>query len=175
MNNDTMIHAFESAGLGRAPFRLADIENTAAGGSMRRLGTDASGVEFWTTPGGTCAYCGKDIIVLCTVVDADGKRFHVGTSCVAKTGDAGLKKVVRKFQTEQRKTRERARIDAACVATMYRIDLRAALASNPHPIAWRAEQGDTELDWAEWMFNCAGNAGRMRVVRVVEKALKELV
>jgi len=87
---DTVTHVFEQAGLGRAPFRLAGVEDTAAGvgedGLVRR---DVGGVTVHAKPGGSCDFCGNYIKVFCWVRSSDGRRFKVGSSCVDKAGKAG--------------------------------------------------------------------------------------
>jgi hypothetical protein len=49
----------------------------------------------------------------------------------------------------------RAELEAAIEANA------AALATKPHPLAWRAAKGDTMLDWARWtLSNGGGRAWR---------------
>jgi hypothetical protein len=116
MTTVTTIHAWEVAGLGRAPFRFVgliavpppslleanvDAYNHAVSGSHAAAG--ALGVTLCS-----CQACGKDIMNNCVICDADGNRFVVGTDCVAKTGDAGLIDAARAAE----KARRRARADA---------------------------------------------------------------
>lgn len=164
-------HAFELRGLGKAPFRFVSWRDTAAGANHDGMVRTADG--FWTKPGGTCDYCGSYIVVFCRIESADGRKFKVGTTCCEKVGDAGLvkqaKAVSRKVSTRRRKAREARRIEAA-QAQLERAEVRAALASRPHPMKWRADQGDTELDWCVWMLENAGNAGKIKAARAVEAA-----
>ena len=169
-----MGHVFEQAGLGRAPFRFVGMEHTAAEANADGMVkyTDAAGIEMWTKPGGTCAYCGNYIVNFCWIEDADGKRFKVGSECVNKTGDKGVvnevKRAVNKARTKARRAREATRI-AECKAALETDTVRAALSGEPHPLAWRAERGDTLADWADWMLANAGNAGKLEVARVVAR------
>lgn len=89
------IHVFEKAGLGKAPFRLSAI--------FERKFQAYTGAPV--KPGGTCEYCGQGILVCCQITDAEGRTFEVGSDCVLKTGDTGLRKVVN--EERNRKARER--------------------------------------------------------------------
>jgi len=87
--NTNTTHAFEAAGLGKAPFQFV--------GAYELRGpityTDPkTGVEVQVgSPGqpmGTCAYCGTGIAYCCTIQSADGRTFVVGTDCVERTHSA---------------------------------------------------------------------------------------
>lgn len=162
-------HPFERAGLGAAPFRFLGIEeqDMRHGRVVVGRGT-ASEVE--TQAGGTCAFCGNFILVMCRVESADGRRFHVGSDCVEKVDDTALratvKRAVAKRRNAQRREREAARI-AAAKAMLPQV--RDAIAAEPHPLAWRAEKGDTLADWCDWMLANAGKSGSIRAAKVIEK------
>ena len=70
-------------------------------------------------------------------------------------------------KTAKRHEREDARIDRGKAALA---DVKASLASKPHPTPNRAECGDTLLDWVEWMFAHAGRKGMIEACKVIEKA-----
>jgi hypothetical protein len=76
----TKVHPFERVGLGKAPFRVAGYEKRV----------------FYACPGappqcgGSCDYCGTGIVHTFVIASADGKRFVVGSDCVAKTGDRAM-------------------------------------------------------------------------------------
>jgi hypothetical protein len=171
------VHVFEAAGLGKAPFKLGAIVDTAAGKDAQGLvlvGYTPEGFAIHTTPGGTCAYCGHAIIVLCKIVSADGQRFHVGTDCVNKTGDAGMEKRVATFASA-RASKQRKALAAAKKADLATLladeTVCATLAAMPHPLAWRAAQGDTLLGWAQWMAAHSGAAGKAKTLKAVKAAL----
>lgn len=167
------VHVFEAAGLGKAPFAFAGLEDTGedAGpdGLVRR---SVGGIDHLTKPGGSCDLCGHYIKIFCWVKSADGKRFKVGSDCIAKIGDKGLKKVVddhiRYNRNEKRRVNEKKKIDNA-IELLSDENIRQALAAQPHPLAWRAEKGENKLDWAEWMMSCAGNSGKLQVARVINE------
>jgi hypothetical protein len=172
------VHPFEACGLGKAPFRLAGVKDTAAGKDgwgMVKAGS-INGVEVMTKPGGTCAYCGHSIMILCDVVSADGKEFHVGTDCVALAGGNALKNVVDKEKRKINKLKKNRRDNAKIAELTAMLDNHSVcdvLANVPHPNKWRAEQGDTLLDWVEWMRKNAGVAGKLNALKKIKETLKK--
>ena len=93
MAQENKIHTFEANGLGIAPFKfdgmvelpspsLAEHNPTAYNNALAMLPKDVAC--------GTCAYCGHAIKYNYIVKDVNGKRFAVGSECIAKTGDSGL-------------------------------------------------------------------------------------
>lgn len=158
----THIHPFERAGLGAAPYRLDGYRESrlvVAPGEPSR-------------PGASCDYCGTAIVDTFILLSADGRTFKVGSDCVHKTTSKGariLSDVERKVR-EIRNEKAQARLDAKASAAselLAREDVRATLAAEPHPLAWRAEKGATLLEWAEWMMQHAGRKGRAEVAAVV--------
>lgn len=162
------IHAFEKAGLGKAPFQYL--------GSERKTYQACHGAPV--QPGGACAYCGTGIVDCCNLISADGKRFHVGNVCVYKTGDAGMifrvRKASREVERKQRHLREAARIEAGQQLLQERPDVRQALGREPHPDEHMAKKGWKAIDWIGWMFDHAGNAGKLRAIKVIRDAAKKL-
>lgn len=169
-----MTHPFERAGLGKAPFRFVGVETRV--GPMPMLDSNGNPTNTMVgSPGqplGTCAFCGQSLAQCCFIKSADGKTFMVGNVCVYKTGDTSLEKpvkdAVRERQRKKRHEREDQRIQA-CRDALKVEGVREALNARPHPMEWRAENGDTLLSWALWMMGNAGNSGRIRVCRIVEK------
>lgn len=78
------VHCFERAGLGKAPFAFQ--------GSHERTYQACPGAPI--QPAGTCAYCGQGIRYCFIIRSSDGKLFEVGSDCVEKTDDAGLRRLV---------------------------------------------------------------------------------
>jgi len=169
-NENETEHLFTRAGLGQAPFRFLGAENTAAGGPLRKIGT-IDGFDMHTTPGGTCAYCGTGIIVLCHVRSADGKTFHVGSDCILKVGDKGLRKKVdaalRAHRKAQRHAREAAKLEEL-EAMREDVALLDLMEAAPHPRGW---EGRTFLDHAAWTMQNAGTAGKLKLLKQI-KALR---
>ena len=155
------VHKFQRAGLGTAPFHYLRSETKtfqAAPGTPIR-------------PGSSCDYC-TTAITICHWIQGSGPGdapFKVGSDCVEKIGDAGLRVAVesveRKLAREKRRGRERAVRDEVR-DLLAQPDVRAALAAQPHPRAFRnRDTGEplTLLDWAEWMLASAGAKGRAAV------------
>lgn len=157
----TKIHKFELAGLGKAPFRVIGCEEqifqAAPGAPMQ--------------PGTCCDYCGTGIMYVFWITSADGNRFKVGSDCVAKTGDVGLKTVVdvqvRKMKRETKAKRDAVRIESA-LENLKDESFRDFLRQQPHPYGYMADKGLTMLDFCEFMFENAGNSGKIKACRKVE-------
>jgi hypothetical protein len=166
---EVRVHVFERAGLGVAPFRyggMTELVFVAHPGAAPRAG-------------GSCDYCGACIRYACVIKSSDGKTFKVGTDCVHKTGDAGLRRVVseaeaqlRRDKAEAKRQRDIARIQAANDRLVELVD---AWKAQPHPqaetSAWVRERNLSRFDWAEWMMANAGITGRLVVAKAVEAAL----
>lgn len=91
------IHIFERAGLGKAPYQYK--------GMTENVYVPCPGAPGQA--GGTCDYCGTGIRYEFIFVSADGKRFVVGSDCVHKSGDSGMRKVVAE-ELRQREAAKRA-------------------------------------------------------------------
>ena len=107
-----MLHEFEIAGLGKAPFKflyvaslpspsLAEQNPQAYQNAMRDL---PKGVAL-----GCCAYCGHDLVHNFIVRSSDGKEFSVGSECIEKVGDKGLITAVRLHERQVRQEKRRAK------------------------------------------------------------------
>ena len=164
------VHTFERSGLGKAPFRyVGQIWQDIAYGEvvLNRAEWDATGIRASTKPGGTCDYCGAYILNMFQIESADGKRFKVGSDCVLKTGDAGLKKVVSavvsKMNSERTAKRNVSKIDALKVQLSDE-SVRAKLREFPHPYNFK---GKTLLNFAEYMILRGGTAGKLKAAKKV--------
>lgn len=160
-------HVFERAGLGRAPFKFVDFY-------VARY-CPAPGVVMC---GAGCEFCGEGIMNVCVIEGADGKRFKVGTTCVEKTGDAGL---IRAFKTspqvrEQNRQRAVAKDDAVkaewaklMADDAARTKLAAAKAS-----AWDGGE-QSWLAKAERAWPMCGASGRAGYLRAAKKILADAI
>lgn len=164
------LHPFERAGLGLAPFRLSYVEERR--GPIRTQIEPGIFVEVGAPgqPMGTCDYCGQGIAICCGIESADGRRFIVGSDCVAKleresnradtATDALIREVKRNVRSLQI-ARESKRIEAAKLAIGNKAE---ALAAQPHPKA----AGLTLLDYVRFLFANGGHSGQLRAARYVE-------
>jgi hypothetical protein len=130
-------HPFETAGLGKAPFRFAGMAQQDRVYGQIVSARMANGLEITTKPGGTCAYCGQAILRICRVKSADGREFGVGVDCARKVDPA----LGRKAASATRKA-----VAANTRATLAELVAANAtrLATESHPYA----AGRTLLDWA---------------------------
>ena len=100
-----MMHVFEAANLGKAPFRYVSHRD--------RGRNNLTG----------CAYCGTAIRHEYLIAGSDDRSFVVGCECVYKTGDAGLINPVKKAERKHRNdaARERRAVTRKAKAATRRI------------------------------------------------------
>jgi len=157
-----IVHRFERAGLGVAPFRftgeVSEKTHCVPGEAPRAAST--------------CDYCGTCIRYEFWVASADGRQFKVGCDCIHKTGDAGLIKQIavaeRKLRDQKnaarkaaKQNRERERYEAAMAKLPT---VTGSLASQPHP---RGREGETLLDYVRWMI---ANGYAKSIIGYIERA-----
>jgi len=154
------VHVFQTAGLGMAPFRVTGFGVKRGPLPM----ADGSMVGAPGQPMGTCQYCGTGIANCFEITSSDGRTFVVGSDCVEKTGDAGLRRRVKaelsKAARERRDARNAARRaqqreeKAAVVAELQQaIDAhRETLRTWPHPVI----AGKSYLDYVEFVLPMCG-------------------
>lgn len=155
------IHVFERAGLGKAPFRFVRMEE--------RVHVSPDG---HARAGASCDYCTTCIRFCCIIRSADGNEFKVGSDCVLKTGDAGLRRKLSDAQRAHERDLKRARdIRLAervgrCAAILY--SRPALFTDRPHSHHYFASLGKTLRD--ELGF-CLGNGTRTaaRACKLIER------
>jgi hypothetical protein len=132
------MHAFEKAGLGKAPFKCVGVTENMW----------TSGCGTVTKPGGSCDYCGTGIRYEYWIVGATGSKFKVGCDCVLRTASqdtvADFKKVkaqhekakrdVKKAAQRAQWKKEREERDAARAAELPAM-VAAFRAANPDFVA----------------------------------------
>lgn len=169
MTTETAIHPFEKAGLGKAPFRYVGAIDQPTNRDGSVIIGHIGGCHVETKPGGTCDYCGLAIINMFRVRSADGNTFKVGCDCLKKVdivNPATLKADIKKAKDAKADNRiADARI------TLGREDVRAALASKPHPAPWAAAKGMTLLDQVEWLLAHAGRSGKTDAAKIIERSI----
>ena len=151
------IHAFEKAGLGKAPFRIIGYE--------RKTYQSHPGAPVQV--GGSCDYCSTGIIDTFWVKSVDGKEFKVGSSCINKCGDSGLKSSIKKYASKIRKEKEQDKINAGLLL-LEDSEMIKKLESIPHSKEWLSAQGKTKYDEIKWYFDNAGNRGKLQVCKFMD-------
>lgn len=124
------VHAFERAGLGKAPF-------VCVGRSVELFTIPGTGI---IKSGTSCDYCGTAIANTFWILSSDGRKFKVGCDCVRKTADQGLIKEVKKLdkkakkekrdavRAEKRENARKERLKAAAAASIAFLAVRPELA-----------------------------------------------
>ena len=165
METTNQLHVFERAKLGAAPFKFVGMEE--------KVYQACHGAPV--QPGSSCDYCGTAIRYVCWINSKDGKRFKVGTDCVAKTGDAGLIKQL-KSSPEQRAL-NKAKADAK--DKRVRDELDAILANPPEALKQATTLGWDNgirkqvpmLSWIETSLRWSGAAGRARNLQLIKRTI----
>lgn len=160
-----LLHPFEDAGLGLAPFRCTDMTQRRVPGSGQ--------------PAGTCDFCGNGILFCFHVESSDGKKFIVGSDCVLRTGtevdDQGMTLEVRRLVAAERREKANARRQVvygrAKAARALLAEHPALLANEPHPFEYYARQGLRLRDYYDYLLKTTwGEAGLRRICKVIEQA-----
>lgn len=162
-----VLHPFEKSGLGTAPFRCV--------GHERRV------VKIGDTirASGTCDHCGTGIADCFVILSSDGKRFVVGSSCVAKTYrevDAKVPLDIRRAIAEVAREKRDAKTAAKWEVLRPRRDAaKATIESSPsmftdrqHPIEYFAKQGATYRDYVLFNLSSAGLDGQAWACKTIE-------
>jgi hypothetical protein len=164
------IHTFARAGLGPAPYTFLGVET--------KTYQACSGAPV--QPGGCCDYCGTGIHDQFHLRAADGRTFKVGSDCIRKAGDAGLRRVVTDHERAKRQAKADAtRVKATAVWQAARARFEAARATFealPHPRGFTDRETGRALtlaDQVDWMFDHAGTSGCLATARLVDRVLAE--
>lgn len=164
------VHVF--AHLGEAPYRFV--------GYAREVFVACQGAPV--QPGGSCDHCGTAIMDVFRFVSADGRWFKVGSSCVEKAGDAGLRQqidaTVRKIKRERQV--ERDAVKALEARAMFAAN-KALFATKPHPRGYTDYETGAALtmaDQIEWLLDHSGAKGIRETLawmkRILEAEEKEI-
>lgn len=157
-----VVHKFELAGLGKAPFRFAGMDE--------KVIVHADGT---TQAGSSCDFCSTGIRYQFWCESADGKTFKVGCDCIHKSGDAGLVKMIAKAERElkdkknqiarERKSQRKSERFANAKVNLPKV--AGELANQPHPNAYFASQGKTLLEYVQWSLDNQNETGCFYIER----------
>jgi len=118
-----MIHKWEDAGHGKAPFKVVGICEIPAP-SLAEHNPSAYEKAMKSLPHGyrvgSCGVCGMGLSVNFLINSADGNKFAVGCECVKKAGDHGMIETVklmknkrnRQIAQEKREAAHQAKVQA---------------------------------------------------------------
>lgn len=127
-NTATMIHKFELAGMGKAPFTLIgmySIPSPSLGESNPMAYQSALEAMPRDVSVGSCDYCHTPLVHNFILLSADKKKSVVGCDCVKKVGDRGLEDAIK---TKRREVNREARLAARQAA--YEAELDAQREAN---------------------------------------------
>lgn len=115
-------HTFEH--LGKPPYKfvgVGDLVFTIPGTGINKAG-------------GSCDHCGTAIRTAYFFTSADGKTFKVGSSCVEKSGDKGLRKFVTEEARKLKRQKQAAKLPQLVQEILTLTDeLKAITESHKHP------------------------------------------
>jgi hypothetical protein len=166
------MHVFTRSNLGVAPFRCVGVFSDT--GPHLYPQADGTTIEIGS-PGqamGVCAHCGTGIADCYKIRSADGKEFVVGSSCVEKTGDAGLIKSYKNSPA----VRAFAKAKRDLLAAKKSNELAALIEANKDKLAtimytkWDKTE-ESQLDYLTRVIPMCGAAGRARYLKHVKNLL----
>lgn len=185
-NLENKPHPFERT-IGPGPYRFVDFfviikpSESCPMGNYHMLPQDVSG--------GTCAHCGMGIMNNYVITRGDGKKFAVGSDCIAKVGlpvkeltamekaKKAHEKKLRDARKLKRQQAQKAKDDAYIekfVATWNNPDFkpRESWARQPHPNAVLAARGKTLADYVDWNVTMKNARALARFMVYVEDYLE---
>tara|TARA_R110002126_G_scaffold226772_7_gene371470 strand:+ start:156 stop:683 length:528 start_codon:yes stop_codon:yes gene_type:complete len=163
------MHVFTRSKLGSAPFRCVGVFQQV-GPIVLSDGTQVG------SPGqamGVCAHCGTGIADCYQIKSADGKTFVVGSSCVEKTGDAGLIKSYK--NSPEVRAFNKAKRDL--LANKKQTELAEILQANKEKLAsiqikkWNGEM-ESQFEYLTRVIPMCGAAGRARYLKHVKSLVQ---
>ena len=163
------MHVFTRSNLGSAPFRCVGVFQQV-GPIVLSDGTQVG------SPGqamGVCAHCGTGIADCYQIKSADGKVFVVGSSCVEKTGDAGLIKSYK--NSPEVRAFNKAKRDL--LANKKQTELAEILQANKEKLAsiqikkWNGEM-ESQFEYLTRVIPMCGAAGRARYLKHVKSLVQ---
>jgi hypothetical protein len=148
-------HVFEH--LGKPPYRYAGFAELI----FVCPGTGA------TKAGGSCDHCGTAICNAFYFTSDDGKTFKVGSSCVTKSGDKGLRKFVSEEQRKAKAAKEKASLPGLREDLAKLIEeKKPELVKLSHPYSWCRHNG---LTYHDYFTDCARQAGFSKVKKLIRE------
>jgi hypothetical protein len=175
MNIDTL-HPFESAGLGKAPFRYVGMEHKVGPVTL------SDGITQVGAPGqpmGTCNYCLPGIANCYNIRSSDGKEFVVGCDCVEKlykssnikatalAHDPVYQKIKRDKAAHDRKVRLTREAKKIAEGKAWAEANREALQALPSD----KREGESQWDRYTWFMENAGNKGKIGIVAELKRMI----
>jgi hypothetical protein len=163
------MHVFEQAGLGQAPYKFKGVEQLRGPITLEQHNGVTVQVGAPGQPMGCCQYCSTNIAWLFWLESADGKIFYVGSDCIYKSGDVGLKAIIdpilAKHEKELRDSRNKLLLDMFNNFVAEHGKPTPWTLTTPHPNYYRARLGETVGNYNEWVFKHAGTVKQAAMAR----------
>lgn len=135
------VHVFEH--LGQAPYRYDGYDEILF----------INPITGSAKAGGACDHCGTAIRHAFYFVSNDGKRFKVGSSCIEKSGDKGLRKFVSEEQRKAKAAKEVAELPKLKEELVRLLGEKQEKAKSlGHPNFHFSQQGKTYYDYVEFFL-----------------------
>lgn len=151
----TKEHVFSH--LGKPPYRFVGVDElvfTIPGTGINKAG-------------GACDHCGTCIRHAFYFVSADGKNFKVGSSCVNKSGDAGLRKIVSAEVRKRKAEKEEAELPSLKETLLKHISENEELIrTKPHPFHF------PNLSLYDYMLFVIPKASHSKIKRMLNQLKK---
>lgn len=120
--------------------------------------------------GGSCDHCGTAIRNAFYFTSADGKTFKVGSSCVNKSGDKGLRKFVSQETKKLKAQREQAELPLLRKQLAELIqEVQPKTSQMEHPNKHYASQGKTLHEYFAFCANGASATKARRMIRTLNR------
>jgi len=169
-DNPTQVgmHVFTRSKLGAAPFRCIGVHQKL--GPIRMA--DGTEIGYPGQPMGVCAHCGTGIADCYVIRSAEGHEFVVGSSCVEKTGDAGLLKSYK--NSPEVRAFKKAKRDA--IVYKKQVELAYLVASNKEKLQtmqikkWNGQM-ESQYEFLTRVIPKCGASGRIRYLKHVRALL----
>ena len=172
-----LVHPYEAAGLGKAPFFVVGVEERRGPITIRTSDGIETQVGAPGQPMGSCQFCGTGIAECWSIRSADGKQFIVGCECVRKVAAKGspLRTEFEKHLCERKRKKDAARLLNRTVAARVAWTADSGLlADRKHSNPYMANsRGLTARDEADFLLSCGGGAGQTRACWMIERAAEE--
>ncbi len=165
-------HVFSRSKLGLAPFRCIGVYQDVGPKVLSHQGGVTTMIGSPGQAMGVCAHCGTGIADCYQIKSADGNTFVVGSSCVEKTGDAGLIKSYK--NSPEVRAFNKAKRDL--LASKKQTELADIIAANKEKLEsmqikkWNGEV-ESQFEYLTRVIPMCGAAGRARYLKHVKGLL----
>lgn len=163
------MHVFTRSKLGSSPFRCVGVYQDIGPKVISHQGGVTTMIGSFGQAMGVCAHCGTGIADCYQIKSAEGNTFVVGSSCVEKTGDAGLIKSYK--NSSEVRAFHKAKRDL--LASKKQTELADIIAANKEKLEsmqikkWNGEV-ESQFEYLTRVIAMCGASGRARYLKHVK-------